>query len=316
MGRRCKHFSAWDTAFYLHTHADTLKWIKRRRGKPARSRIVRFTEQRPFVAWPLAVLAMLVVIGLVFILDEKIWGPDGPLGKPGLFMFMLAIGYVVSLARALYVHQTKVLPESQTVIAHQRTAQVRRMLRTGRVEPVELLIMVERRRTWWRQWLPSNPGAGRERFMVMSRVIVYALCAALVGLVLYFIEPSVGDDVPYPAVLGLFVVYALYSWGSIRWFNRRLCKRMLKQQCPDCGYDATALPPAFTHEELAWIGPVRCSECGSPWPLIPPPPADTLKQPPEPDLPSRWETRCRALGHRTREKWGQLREKWGLSKRK
>ena len=48
--------------------------------------------------------------------------------------------------------------------------------------------------------------------------------------------------------------------------------------------DAMALPPAFKQENLKHLGPAQCSECGSPWPVVPPPAADIVQQPHGKDL--------------------------------
>jgi rRNA maturation protein Nop10 len=43
--------------------------------------------------------------------------------------------------------------------------------------------------------------------------------------------------------------------------------------CPDCGYRLAETQPAFPPAEClgVWFGPRACPECGSAWPMIPPP---------------------------------------------
>jgi hypothetical protein len=43
--------------------------------------------------------------------------------------------------------------------------------------------------------------------------------------------------------------------------------------CPDCGYDLSGVSPAIDPVDLGNLpaGPLRCTECGVPWPLLPPP---------------------------------------------
>jgi hypothetical protein len=49
---------------------------------------------------------------------------------------------------------------------------------------------------------------------------------------------------------------------------RRAATEAIRQvRCPDCAYDLVGSPAAFAEKR---IGPRRCPECGSPWPLVPP----------------------------------------------
>lgn len=52
----------------------------------------------------------------------------------------------------------------------------------------------------------------------------------------------------------------------------RLVRALRLPQCPACSYDVSALS-AIPHAQLDGqiIGPDRCPECGTPWPLVPPP---------------------------------------------
>jgi len=50
----------------------------------------------------------------------------------------------------------------------------------------------------------------------------------------------------------------------------RLRRALRSRMCPDCGYPLVTA--AFSESErLKLIGPRRCAECGSAWPLVPPP---------------------------------------------
>lgn len=50
----------------------------------------------------------------------------------------------------------------------------------------------------------------------------------------------------------------------------RLRRALGSGVCPDCGY--SLVTAAFSgSERLKLIGPKRCAECGSKWPLVPPP---------------------------------------------
>src|SRR5690606_39549887 len=55
--------------------------------------------------------------------------------------------------------------------------------------------------------------------------------------------------------------------------RRRTLRRLDSLSCPDCGYSLHSAPNAIDPARLGGLpsGPVACPECGSPWPLIPPP---------------------------------------------
>jgi hypothetical protein len=61
-------------------------------------------------------------------------------------------------------------------------------------------------------------------------------------------------------------------------FRRRRVRGRLRdalslRSCPDCGYDLKGHDPALPPGMLGStdVGPALCPECGSPWPLVPPP---------------------------------------------
>lgn len=58
----------------------------------------------------------------------------------------------------------------------------------------------------------------------------------------------------------------------------RLRTSLAEGRCPDCRYPLRETNPAFgKHAPLAAAGPPACPECGTAWPLIPPPPGNGLK---------------------------------------
>jgi hypothetical protein len=59
--------------------------------------------------------------------------------------------------------------------------------------------------------------------------------------------------------------------------RKRLRGALAQVNCPDCGYDLRDCAPAIAREGLGgfFIGPERCPECGSLWPLLPPPVSPT-----------------------------------------
>lgn len=56
--------------------------------------------------------------------------------------------------------------------------------------------------------------------------------------------------------------------------HRRRCRlALLHRRCPNCSYDLTGVPDAIDRSRTGGIGtgPPNCTECGVPWPLLPPP---------------------------------------------
>lgn len=72
------------------------------------------------------------------------------------------------------------------------------------------------------------------------------------------------------AVVSMFIGASRLDYYRTR---RRLLRTLEAGTCPACGYELAHVPPAFPSDKLPGAGPVRCTECASPWPLVPPPPA-------------------------------------------
>lgn len=81
-------------------------------------------------------------------------------------------------------------------------------------------------------------------------------------------------SLPQPATS---MLYLGCYWGSAavlplytRWQARRDQARFLADECLNCGYPLADLPSHEPHGSPGWLGPERCSECGCPWPAVPP----------------------------------------------
>lgn len=70
-----------------------------------------------------------------------------------------------------------------------------------------------------------------------------------------------------------WIVLMSAAIGRGEWMRRRTLRRLDSLSCPDCGYGLRGTPPGVAPERLKGLptGPAACPECGSPWPLIPPP---------------------------------------------
>lgn len=79
---------------------------------------------------------------------------------------------------------------------------------------------------------------------------------------------------------GILASAVLVSAGIARteFLRRRALRRLESRSCPDCGYRLQGAPAAVAPKLLKGVpsGPVACPECGSPWPLIPPPTRDEI----------------------------------------
>jgi len=70
------------------------------------------------------------------------------------------------------------------------------------------------------------------------------------------------------AMFVLMVAAGIWTWRRIK---RTLANSLCGQVCPDCAYPIVAGEVVTTVPGMdVLIGPARCSECGCPWPLIPP----------------------------------------------
>lgn len=74
-----------------------------------------------------------------------------------------------------------------------------------------------------------------------------------------------------------FVPFVIAFFAQRRWLGfgtTAMLRRALRDRCcPDCGYELLNTKPALEPSVLRVVGPKVCPECGSPWPLVPPPKA-------------------------------------------
>lgn len=72
-----------------------------------------------------------------------------------------------------------------------------------------------------------------------------------------------------------FVPLLIAFFAQRRWLGfgttARLRRTLRDRSCPDCDYGLASTKPAFEPALLRIVGPKACPECGSPWPLVPPP---------------------------------------------
>lgn len=129
---------------------------------------------------------------------------------------------------------------------------------------------------------PGNTEFGNRLFAFdRTTALVYAagLVLVLAGILLFEARGAAGTPVPGSGCLiqvGIFVPLITHFYFVLR-IRRRLRGALDQVNCPDCGYDlrgSVAAIPARPLDRLT-IGPERCPECGSLWPLLPPPECPT-----------------------------------------
>lgn len=115
-------------------------------------------------------------------------------------------------------------------------------------------------------------------FVLLSGPMIWPLASAITS-------PAPGGGLPARPSAGTMIA-PLYQQGALfaslilmivchhviwRRIKTRLVGAAEGKTCPDCGYEVERGAVVKTEPgiEIA-IGPERCSECGSPWPLLPP----------------------------------------------
>lgn len=107
---------------------------------------------------------------------------------------------------------------------------------------------LEARRAWWSEALTR-------RARLPGRVRWARVWGAAIIIVLLFTG-------------GMLMIFGLPLAALVLWLElhaarerSRLKEALIGSRCPDCRYQVAHTPAA---------GPDACSECGSPWPLVPP----------------------------------------------
>jgi len=73
-------------------------------------------------------------------------------------------------------------------------------------------------------------------------------------------------------IIFLLVGPTIFVWLLSNDRLRRIRTSLAESKCPDCSYPLLGLPDGEPRTgAVPGIGPRRCCECGTPWPLLPPP---------------------------------------------
>ncbi len=130
------------------------------------------------------------------------------------------------------------------------------------------------RRIHWRERLAGLKYSQRNTFAY--REFWWLSLPSVAFFVFYFYQGSAaGGFFPFGFVTPFILLQAfIYLVPSLVASHRlkRLRRSLEELSCPDCGYPlADFALGSWRGHEVQGLGPRRCTECGCPWPLVPPP---------------------------------------------
>jgi hypothetical protein len=160
-------------------------------------------------------------------------------------------------------------PDRATAILRRARARVLR-------EPAEdVAVVLAARRRHWNEEISRWP---HRRFNSQRHWIdpAFALAGIATGMVLFAGMIALGSlRIVFTLVLAMYVPIMIHLWWGRRRrkaLQRRLFDALAAAACPDCAYSMREIAGRPVEADIAfWPGPRRCPECGSPWPLVPPP---------------------------------------------
>ncbi len=132
--------------------------------------------------------------------------------------------------------------------------------RASTAEEERLNSIITHRQDWWKQQVAPNHMRMSLGLATLLGTLMWLWIGWEVLLVLVGIGLLLGYVVQHPKRVANECVLSIQGF-----------------RCPDCNYPLNTVLPAFTGPARG-CGPKACPECGSPWPLVPPPvaPGDTV----------------------------------------
>lgn len=280
--RNERWYSAWDEASLGFLGSDDFEYLSaswRHPGTRRWMRTWRIIHRYPFgvkrVNWPwIAVFALLPMCASLVVLQRVSLDAFRWVALLIMFLFLLMSTRGCPALAAIRKRRT-LLPDLSAQLVetssdtpgdqlHELSAELRRRTRSwcGR----ELPVRPERH---------NNPiaTASSPRYTILLQVPFYLFAAQ------FMVGPQIRSFLGLPmSMITLLssVTLPIMLVGSFRYFPmllRRAQRRYNERQCPDCTYDLSKSTPAIAPELLdgQFIGPRRCPECGTHWPLVPPP---------------------------------------------
>jgi hypothetical protein len=255
-------------------------WRERARIERARS-VAGIVGESPLLR-TIVVLSMLVAVALWAGMVYVQWA----IVAAGLAYFVYLVLWRIRGRRAFG-------SADNTIVRRMKRRRIAEYARAARsLGPAQIGALskdLPRRVELWRSALSTNKGlTARGPFVFADPWMGLTILAVVVAL---FAAPiasaghSPGRGEPWMWIFWtLMILAALLGPFRLRRLRRRLLRALNERVCPNCWYDLVSLPPALEPKLTGGYstGPSRCPECGSPWPLLPPPVAEGPGAPAEP----------------------------------
>jgi hypothetical protein len=274
------HFSIWDRlAQGLDPHGLPRRELTARNARHA---LPRFKKHPLYSAIQSVAITLLVIFSTaVLVFGDKV----GITHEQALLIVRLVMGiFFVVLASQAYI---AILDQSQPLLRRRRREALihprpRRTATRHTDRPsndaLELAELIGRRRDYWSGRISSfRPWdwfgfAGATIWWVTGLPVILLVPQLLMSGGFERVIKFTGNGTVLLAALGVALLMAAVL-GRRR--LRRLSQSLIHRVCPDCGYSLEDAPDAtLPHAgQILGLGPRRCTECGAPWPLLPPPEA-------------------------------------------
>jgi hypothetical protein len=247
---------------------------------PAARRIWR----GPITSWPETLLAtfllpiliavvLAIVIGIPVLIIYALGQSLSFLGPRGINFLGLVCLWIVVLSAYFIAPSSRL--DSLRAVRQTRERRVTPLLRTPadadslRAANDELA----RRRAVWSKPiddLPTQNSQAPTWGLVFTPKLWLIAFAAMLGVSAISITSRESSSLSFIMINVLWAIPTFSLKSSIK----RLSSCVANARCPDCSYALKGVPSRVlgTAELTLDLGPKRCPECGSPWPLIPPPP--------------------------------------------
>lgn len=126
---------------------------------------------------------------------------------------------------------------------------------------------LKHRRMFWRQQrqLLADTPPNRMQVAILGLFAAWAILTLMLAIAF---RPSIAMLLTTP-LIGVMIVLQIRTGGRP---TSRLLRALDVAVCPACEYDLTGLDHWPSHHMLEeHCGPQLCPECGTSWPLVPPP---------------------------------------------
>jgi len=243
------------------------------RRRPVIERVKKWAAANPSLSWWVFVIVILIWTALMIMAGSMLERKVGEWVRLVCGMLGIVVPY------AAYIILAYGRMDLQCVYAaHQRT----RAMRGSKNEAVASEIAD--RRWYWTSRI-KNMGSSQTVYRLMMRSMASRLFMCLLFAYFTLAKISSGERGGRPRGLNswnslpinfamlaiLLSFFALNAWLWRR-MKRRLRRSVEGIECPDCGYEIDPGAPVLAESGVeVSFGQSRCTECGCPWPLVPPP---------------------------------------------